>query len=121
MVLHRTSPVDQQWHVTMAALWQHLDPNSALGLSSVPAHDCDTDMESGVEITPPCFVDIMIRDLAPDMDICEPTGFAGAGTVTPAAPFAGNAFTEIRDAKNCRLPSPDEACPAARKAYRARY
>jgi hypothetical protein len=78
-------------------------------------------VERGVENTPPCQVELEpIRDLSPDMDICEvPTpNFAAAGTVIPAADLRAQSFLEPRDAK--RSPSPDEVRPQP-KSYRARY
>ncbi|CAG8213291.1 unnamed protein product [Penicillium salamii] len=81
-VLHRTDPVIQQWQTIIGALLHHLDSVSAV------------DMEmSGVEYSPPCYADTMIRDLSPDMDLCEGPAIKPAATI-PSAPamssFAAN-------------------------------
>ncbi|CAG7959000.1 unnamed protein product [Penicillium salamii] len=118
-VLHRTDPVNQQWQTIIGALLHHLDSFSARCASTASAVDMEM---SGVEYSPPCHADTMIRDLSPDMDLCDGSAVRPAAVI-PSAPAMGScaANKSPRHYRAARSPSPDyAAAAAARKTYRAR-
>ncbi|CAG8169467.1 unnamed protein product [Penicillium salamii] len=120
-VLHRTDPVNQQWQTIIGALLHHLDSVSARCASNPTASAVDMEM-SGVEYSPPCHADTIIRDLSPDMDLCDGSTIDPAAAI-PSAPAMGSCAVNKspRHYRAARSPSPDyAAAAAARKKYRAR-
>lgn len=118
-VLHRVGSADEQWLTRMGALQSYLHPASAIG----PAP---------VDLLP---VDLSIRDMSPEMDICEApaTGFVAS---PPAAAAPAAAATTISGDPPCsprtaammflakqrpEVPaSPDSAAALENRKYRYR-